>query len=320
MKGNQRGWFGLGLAAVLLLAACNGPYDFNRDGSADFAWVDDHTGEYWRVGEDEPFWSPQLTASAGPGFLPAPGRFADRTVWDPGVLSAEGWESEFSDLYTDYPDISTLGWPHPVARDYTGDGTMERALWDPDTATWHIEGQDPVTFGVAYPWGHHCRDVNDLPAPGDFNGDGTATLAVFRPTDRRFHFADGTSSDPFPLGLPVVADFSGDGTDELAVFSQEHHTWHFADGTAVAVPGDGRFLPAPADYNGDGSADVVAFDTDSGRWLGADGSVLAEDTRATNVWTPMATSIPGGTIWHRLASHWIETLDDEAFDDEFGHC
>jgi hypothetical protein len=300
--------------ACLAVAACKGPYDFNRDGTADFAWVDTSTGEYWRVGEPEPFWTPVASAGA-PEFWPAPGAFGERSVWDPGVLSALGWESEYSGLYDAFPE--GVPYSHPVAGDYTGDGTMERALWDPGTSTWHIEGQEPVTFGAVYEG--DCHVFGDLPTPGDFNGDGVTTLAVFRPTDQRFHFADGTMSDPFPMGAPVVADYDGDGTDDLAVYEPHTATWHFADGSSVAgattVIGP---IPAPADYNGDGAADLVVFDYHTGRWIDADDTVLAEDSRAIGAYS---TTTSPGLVWDALRILFVAQLvvDDE-FDDYYSDC
>jgi len=104
-----------------------------------------------------------------------------------------------------------------------------------------------------------------VPRPGDYNGDGTGDLAVFRPADglwtirglTRTYF--GTTGD-----LPVPADYRGDGTDEIAVFRQSSGLWTNRGGPRVYF-GRAGDLPAPRDY-GDGTVDLAVFRPASGLW------------------------------------------------------
>ena len=75
----------------------------------------------------------------------------------------------------------------------------------------------------------------DLPVPGDYDGDGKADLAVFRP-----------DSDLVPGAAQWLIPLGGGG--------------------AINRPfgaGGGRDLPAPGDYDGDGKADLAVFRPES---------------------------------------------------------
>jgi hypothetical protein len=65
-----------------------------------------------------------------------------------------------------------------------------------------VKGGATVVWGVA----------GDIPVPGDYDGDGTTDIAVFRPGTEHFlirnigTFAWGVAGD-----VPVPADYNGDG-------------------------------------------------------------------------------------------------------------
>ena len=101
---------------------------------------------------------------------------------------------------------------------------------------------------------------------GDYNGDGTSDIAIFRSElglwavrgITRVYF--GSADD----GL-VSGDYSGDGTANIALFRGSSGLW--------AIRGVTRFYygtsidsPIPGDYNGDGTCDVGIFRRESGLW------------------------------------------------------
>jgi len=67
---------------------------------------------------------------------------------------------------------------------------------------------------------------------GDFNGDGTDDIAIFRPESglwairgiSRYYF--GTASDN-----PVEGDFDGDGTNDIVIYRPDNGLWAIKDFT-----------------------------------------------------------------------------------------
>ena len=122
------------------------------------------------------------------------------------------------------------------------------------------------------PWGV----AGDIPARGDYDGDGASDFTVFRPSTGRWYvkFHDGTSRPSLIWGvsgdIPVPGDYNGDGSADYAVFRPSTGLWYvkFFDGTSRpaltwGVSGD---IPVPGDYNGDGSADYAVFRPSTGLW------------------------------------------------------
>ncbi|HOO76490.1 MAG TPA: lamin tail domain-containing protein [bacterium] len=121
-----------------------------------------------------------------------------------------------------------------------------------------------------------ARAQNSIYAPGsaflrldngDYNGDGIADIAVFRPSSglwvirllSSFHFGR-------PGDLPVSGDYDGDGTSDAAVYRPEKGLWLSASGLRLYL-GRGGDVPVPRDYNGDGITDPAVFRPASALWV-----------------------------------------------------
>ena len=100
----------------------------------------------------------------------------------------------------------------------------------------------------------------------DFNGDGTADIAVFRSGSglwavrgvTRVYF--GASGD-----APVPGDYDGSGTDRVTIFRATSGLWAIHGLTRVYF-GQSGDESRTGDYDGDGTEDVGIFRPTSGLW------------------------------------------------------
>ncbi len=103
---------------------------------------------------------------------------------------------------------------------------------------------------------------------GDYDGDGTADLAVFRPSSglwairgvTRAYWGKAGGSD-----VPVPGDYGADGTSDIAAYRPVTGFWFIRDLTRVYWGKSGD-VPVPGDYDGDGTADLGVFRPSSGLW------------------------------------------------------
>ncbi len=117
---------------------------------------------------------------------------------------------------------------------------------------------------------------------GDYDGDGTSDVAVFRESSgmwsvrgvTRAYF--GTMYD-----IPVAGDYNGDGTSDIGIFRPSTSLWAIRDISRVFL-GTSSDVPVPDDYNGDGVCDIAVFRGSTGLWairnlprvyLGASGDI-----------------------------------------------
>ena len=190
------------------------PADFDGDGLADKAVFKPFDGT-WEVQQSA---NGHLIFQFGlPGDKPVTMDFSGDGKADFGVFhEALGMQTlSYYDGTTTRQKQFGLEGDIPVSGDYDGDGKADIAFWRPDddgdgNGCWYItfatngyEGYDEI------PWGLN----GDIPAAGDYDGDGKMDIAVFRPSAGMWHIlesSNGYYSDRFgaagdmPVGVKTV--------------------------------------------------------------------------------------------------------------------
>ncbi len=112
------------------------------------------------------------------------------------------------------------------------------------------------------------RPVPETPVlqSGDYDGDGRAEIAVFRPSSGLWAVRGlGRSYFGAAGDIPVSGDYDGDGIAEVGIFRRSTGLWAVRNVTRLYFGGSND-LPVPGDYDGDGCCDIALFGQQSGRW------------------------------------------------------
>ncbi len=103
---------------------------------------------------------------------------------------------------------------------------------------------------------------------GDYNGDGTSDIAVFR-EKTGFWAVRGITQITFGRSgdVPVSGDYNGDGTTDIGIRRPSSLLWAVKGITRVYFGGPSGYIPVPGDYDGDGRCDIALFKNSSALWL-----------------------------------------------------
>ncbi|MDD4734717.1 MAG: choice-of-anchor Q domain-containing protein [Kiritimatiellae bacterium] len=111
----------------------------------------------------------------------------------------------------------------------------------------------------------------------DFDGDGTADVAVYCPQEGTWYIlqsatlTERTQPWGWPDGVPAPGDYDGDGMYDVAVYCITNGMWYIwqsdSESGKAQAWGYAGAGSVPADYDGDGITDVAVYDVSAGSWL-----------------------------------------------------
>ena len=181
-----------------------------------------------------------------------------------------------------------------IVGDWDGNGTTTVGIFRPvgsplnpgNEAQWFLNNSNIANHTDVGPFNY--GNAGDIPIVGDWDGDGTTTVGIFRPAGSPFNsgteaqwflsnsnIADHTDVGPFNYGiagdLPVVGDWDGNGTTTVGIFrpaaSQNGQAQWFLSNSNVADNTDigplyyGNFgdLPVVGDWDGNAVTTIGIF-------------------------------------------------------------
>jgi subtilisin len=178
----------------------------------------------------------------------------------------------------------------PVSGDWLGTGVTNVGVFRPGSGMWYIDLDGNGIWsgcGIDGCWGEFGRQ-GDLPVTGDWNGNGRASIGVFRPSTGMWYLDNGDGIwsgcgidqclGPFGSSgdLPVAADWTNTGTAKIGVFRPGTGMWYLDNGDGIwsgcgidlcKGPFGARIdLPVAGDWNGTGTAKIGVFRPGTGMW------------------------------------------------------
>jgi uncharacterized delta-60 repeat protein len=188
---------------------------------------------------------------------------ASQNYWVISTLTTPGTGATGINIFGQAADIR-------VPEDYDGDAQTDLAVFSPSSGDWKIRYSSrslDTSYSINYDVTIHFGLGTDIPVPADYDGDGQADLAVFRPSNGYWFILrssdGGFQAVNFGLGTDklVPGDYDGDLKTDIAVFRDGF--WYVLRSSDNGFYGIHWGLaddkPVPGDYDGDGKFDFAVF-------------------------------------------------------------
>lgn len=149
--------------------------------------------------------------------------------------------------------------------DFNNNGKSEPSFFN--DGVWSLYGLPECNYGA---------ENNDIPVPGDYDGDGKTDIAILREgSSNNTWLRPDQSSVKFgqPGDIPAPGDYDGNGTTDYAFFRPSEGIWYVrqeylpSPHSVTKVYGEEGDIPVPADYNGDGKVNYALFRPSTAEWL-----------------------------------------------------
>ena len=268
--------------------AADGPIDFNGDGRTDYVVVRNvgggPTGQVrWFYKLNGPGTEIAKDWGIATDFFLVGNIDGDNNddiiVWRTGASGVAAFYALRSTNFTAYVEpFGQSGDDPTVIEDYNGDGKTDWAVYRSgalagDPSTWFWRNSQTPGGAVNYvPWGQN----GDFPAPGDYDGNGSADYVVQRNNgggQARFwiRFSTG-ATDSIVWGTPtdvvVPGDYDGDGKTDIATVRGSGGAIQWWIRSSVSPPANplpitfgvsATDFPTQGDYDGDGDVEPAIW-------------------------------------------------------------
>ena len=265
--------------------AADGPLDYNGDGRSDYVVVRNvGGGANGQVNFFYNFSSGGATEAKAWGlandFFVSGNWDADTkddiAIWRSGAAgTAAFYVLRSSDQTALVEPFGQAGDDPTVVEDYNGDGRTDFAVYrggaaSGDPSTWFYK-TTAGGFTTYVPWGQN----GDFPAPGDYDGNGSADFVVQRNAgggNAGFWTRLSTGVIPpvtifgTPTDVILPGDYDGDGKTDIAVTrgsGGQLSWWYLPSGGGAAVNvlfgASATDFPTQGDFDGDGKTDMAIW-------------------------------------------------------------